>query len=102
MLAVIVTGILRSLVPIVAATAPLLPEFLTSLAAQQAQVIQNLTATMQLAALSTPPVVSNVQGAIRTPPQPPPATAAALPADGESCRASSAGSWIFRRPPKPA
>jgi subtilisin family serine protease len=48
------------------------PELLTSLAAQQAQVIQNLASVVQLTALSTPPVVSNVQGAIRTPPQPPP------------------------------
>ena len=47
----------------------LLPEFLASLA-QQAQVSQNLAGTTQLAALSTPPVVSNVQGAIRLPPQP--------------------------------
>ena len=31
---------------------------------------QNLAGTMQLAALSTPPVVSNVQGAIQLPPQP--------------------------------
>ena len=78
------------------------PELLTSLAAQQAQVIQNLTSVVQLAALSTPPVVSNVQGAIRTPPQPPPQPPTTLLADGRSCRVSSAGSWIFRRPPKPA
>jgi subtilisin family serine protease len=48
------------------------PDLQTSLAAQQAQVILNLTANIQLAALVTPPVVSNVPGAIRTPPQPAP------------------------------
>jgi hypothetical protein len=52
----------------------LLPEFLASLA-QQAQVSQNLAGTTQLAALSTtPPVVSNVQGAIQLPPQPAPSS----------------------------
>ena len=54
----------------------LLPEFLASLA-QQAQVSQNLAGTTQLAALSTPPVVSNVQGAIQLPPQPAPSSPAA-------------------------
>ena len=46
-------------------------EFLQSLAAQQTQVILGLTTLTQLAALSTPPVVSNIQGAIKTPAQPP-------------------------------
>ena len=46
-------------------------EFLQSLAAQQTQVILGLTSLTQLAALSTPPVVSNIQGAIKTPVQPP-------------------------------
>jgi hypothetical protein len=46
-------------------------EFLQSLAAQQTQVILGLTSLTQLAALSTPPVVSNIQGAIKTPAQPP-------------------------------
>jgi hypothetical protein len=53
-------------------TSPLLlfvPEFLASLSAQQAQVTQNLTSIVQLAALSTPPVVNNIQGAIQLPPQ---------------------------------
>jgi filamentous hemagglutinin family protein len=50
-----------------------LAEFLESLAAQQTQIIQNLTATTQLAALSTPPVITDVQNGIRLPPQPPPA-----------------------------
>ena len=81
-----------------------LDDFLQSLAAQQTQVILDLTSLTQLAALSTPPVVSNIQGAIKT------AGAAAggarrapvpLP-DGRSCPASSAGSWIFHRPPRPA
>ena len=38
---------------------------------------QNLAGTTQLAALSTPPVVSNVQGAIQLPPQPAPSSPAA-------------------------
>jgi hypothetical protein len=54
----------------------LLPEFLASLA-QQAQVSQNLAGTTQLAALSTPPVVNNIQGAIQLPPQPAPLPPAA-------------------------
>jgi subtilisin family serine protease len=41
------------------------------LAAQQTQIILNLTSLTQFAALSTPPVVSNIQGAIKTPVQPP-------------------------------
>ena len=79
-------------------------EFLESLAAQQTQIIQNLTATTQLAALSTPPVVNDVQNGIRLPPQPPPATAPGLPAGRQILPPAStgAGSWIFRRPPKPA
>jgi Subtilase family len=44
-------------------------EFLEQLAAQQTQVILNLTANVQLAALTTPPVVNNNQGGIRLPPQ---------------------------------
>ncbi len=48
-----------------------LDDFLQSLAAQQTQIILNLTSLTQLAALSTPPVVSNIQGAIKTPVQPP-------------------------------
>ena len=60
----------------------LTPELLTSLAAQQAQVIQNLTGVVQLAALSTPPVVSNIQGAIKTPAQPPAGASSGAAAGG--------------------
>ena len=63
---------------------------MTSLAAQQAQVILNLTANIQLAALSTPPVVSNVQGAIRIPPQPAP-----QPPAGPSGAGAAAGREIL-------
>ena len=42
--------------------------------AQQAQVILNLTSTIQLAALSTAPVVNTTQGGIRLPPQQAPGT----------------------------
>ena len=45
------------------------PELRASLLAQQAQVILNLTSTIQLAALSTAPVVNTTQGGIRLPPQ---------------------------------
>jgi hypothetical protein len=37
-------------------------------------VIRNLVGTVQLAALPTPPAVSNVQSGIRLPPQPPPSS----------------------------
>ena len=50
----------------------LLPEFLASLA-QQAQVSQNSPARRSSGA-HTPPVVSNVQGAIQLPPQPAPSS----------------------------
>jgi hypothetical protein len=50
------------------------PELRASLLAQQAQVIQNLASTVQLAALSTPPVVTTTQGGIRLPPQQAPGT----------------------------
>jgi Subtilase family len=55
---------------------------LDALAAQQTQIILNLTSTIQLAALSTPPVVSNIQGAIKTPSQPPPGASGAGAAAG--------------------
>jgi hypothetical protein len=51
------------------------PELRASLLAQQAQVIQNLASTVQLASLSTPPVVNTTQGGIRLPPQQAPGTA---------------------------
>ena len=51
------------------------PELRASLLAQQAQVILNLTSTIQLAALSTAPVVNTTQGGIRLPPQQAPGTA---------------------------
>ena len=51
------------------------PELRASLSAQQAQVILNLTSTIQLAALSTAPVVNTTQGGIRLPPQQAPGTA---------------------------
>ena len=51
------------------------PELRASLLAQQAQVILNLTSTLQLAALSTAPVVNTTQGGIRLPPQQAPGTA---------------------------
>ena len=84
----------------------LTPELLTSLAAQQAQVIQNLTGVVQLAALSTPPVVSNIQGAIKTPVQPPAGASAPapLPADGNPARPRAQGrgySAGHRDPPDP-
>jgi Subtilase family len=49
--------------------APFSPEFLEFLAAQQTQIIQNLTGNVQLAALNTAPVVNTTQGGIRLPPQ---------------------------------
>jgi hypothetical protein len=48
---------------------PFSPELREQLAAQQAQQILNLTSTLQLAALSTAPVVNTTQGGIRLPPQ---------------------------------
>jgi hypothetical protein len=48
---------------------PFSPELREQLAAQQAQQILNLTSTLQLAALSTAPVVNITQGGIRLPPQ---------------------------------
>jgi hypothetical protein len=59
-----------------------LDEFLQSLAAQQTQVILGLTTLTQLAALGTPPVVSNIQGAIKLPAQPPAGAPAAGAAAG--------------------
>ena len=59
-----------------------LDDFLQSLAAQQTQIIQNLTATTQLAALSTPPVVTDIAGAIKLPVQPPAGPAGAGAAAG--------------------
>ncbi len=47
------------------------PELRASLSAQQAQVILNLTSTLQLAALNTAPVVSTTQGGIGLPRQAP-------------------------------
>ena len=47
------------------------PELRASLSAQQAQVILNLTSTLQLAALNTAPVVSTTQGGIGLPQQAP-------------------------------
>ncbi|HMJ30818.1 MAG TPA: S8 family serine peptidase, partial [Xanthobacteraceae bacterium] len=47
------------------------PELRASLLAQQAQVILNLTSTLQLAALNTAPVVSTTQGGIGLPQQAP-------------------------------
>jgi hypothetical protein len=52
--------------------APFSPELREQLAAQQTQQILNLTTTLQLAALGTPPVFNTVQGGVRTPPQPQP------------------------------
>jgi subtilisin family serine protease len=48
---------------------PFSPELRDALAAQQAQVILNLTNAVQLAALNTAPVVNTTQGGIRLPPQ---------------------------------
>ena len=83
-----------------------LDEFLQSLAAQQTQIILNLTSLTQLAALSTPPVVSNIQGAIKTPVQPPAgatgAGAAARTANPARPRAQGRGySAGHRDPPDP-
>ena len=61
---------------------PFSPELREQLAAQQAQVILNLTNTVQLAALSTAPVVNNTQGGIRLPPQQPPGPPTPPPAAG--------------------
>jgi hypothetical protein len=65
--------------PMSGAPAAFSPEPLSPLAAsllaQQAQVVQSLANTIQLAALNTAPVVNTIQGGIRLPPQqaPPPA-----------------------------
>jgi filamentous hemagglutinin family protein len=50
---------------------PFSPEFLASLSSQQAQAIQNLAGTVQLASLNAavPPVFSTVEGGVRVPPQ---------------------------------
>jgi filamentous hemagglutinin family protein len=69
----IVTGLPTP--PVLPTLPPFSPELRELLAAQQAQVILNLTNTVQLAALNTAPVVTMTQGGIRLPPQQAPGTA---------------------------
>ena len=63
---------------------PVLPSLSARQAAQQAQVIQNLGSTVQVAALSTAPVFDTVQGSIRLPPQQPSPPAPAGPQQSPS------------------
>ena len=71
---------MTSLLPL----SPVLPSLSARQAAQQAQVIQNLGSTVQVAALSTAPVFDTVQGSIRLPQQQPSPPAPAGPQQSPS------------------
>ncbi|MGZ3291885.1 MAG: S8 family serine peptidase, partial [Xanthobacteraceae bacterium] len=73
-----VTSLSIATLPVAKSQLPFSREFLAALSAQQtaqqAQAIQNLGSTLQLAALNTAPVVNNLQDGIRLPPQQQPST----------------------------
>ena len=77
---------------------PFSPEFRDALAAQQAQVILNLTNTVQLAALNTAPVVNTPQDGIRLPPQQAPGPSGA-PSAGRQTLPAGFGRRIIDIPP---